>query len=548
MEFLSHPIIALIIILFTLVLFHEFGHFIFGKIFGVGVKVFSIGWGPKLFGFEWRDTEYRVSWLPLGGYVQFAGGIQSEDVEPRYQGKELWRAEPWKRMVIHFAGPFANLILAVFALAVLGMVGVEKISSRIGTVMPESPAAEAGMLDGDRITAINGEPINAFQQLQKWVKPNPGKELTFTVSRDGKTLDLMVVPKTVEGEAINGSKIQEGQIGVKVGMSPPVLGVHSTSALDAGFLAGDRVTRISAGSQSIEPFSSKEIDGFLAGLESAPDSLVFELESLADKKKRVVELKEFGQDGWSSLQALGLGKGDLILAKVDDGYPMLKAGDEFLGINGEEFSDYLDLYQFLLSNREQKVLVSVRREAERLEMKLSLKEVDIQKPTGRETVYRAPFTIVEDSRYPLFVEKYSNPLSALVFGFRSTVEQGFELTKSIAGLFTGQVPLQALGGPILIAKVAGEAVRRGLQSFLFTISFISINLGLINLVPIPVLDGGHMVVTLIEWIRRKPLSEQAMENYHKMGFVMVMALIVIATYNDLGRFWKSMLQGVSGNF
>jgi regulator of sigma E protease len=145
-------------------------------------------------------------------------------------------------------------------------------------------------------------------------------------------------------------------------------------------------------------------------------------------------------------------------------------------------------------------------------------------------------------------EVYKNPLSAISYGLKETAHQTGELAANVFELITGEVPLKALGGPMLIAKVAGESARRGWQTFLGSMALISINLGLLNLFPIPVLDGGQLVMMGVEGIRRRPLSEVAIENFQKIGFAMIMALVVLATYNDLSRFWKSMLSSVVGLF
>ena len=131
---------------------------------------------------------------------------------------------------------------------------------------------------------------------------------------------------------------------------------------------------------------------------------------------------------------------------------------------------------------------------------------------------------------------------------KETVRQTGVIAAAVYGLFTGDMPLKALGGPISIAKVASDSVKMGWMTFASALALISVNLGLLNLFPIPVLDGGQLVLLAPEGIRRRPLSVLAIENFQKIGFVMVLALIAMATYNDLSRFWTSMLEGVAGFF
>jgi len=144
------------------------------------------------------------------------------------------------------------------------------------------------------------------------------------------------------------------------------------------------------------------------------------------------------------------------------------------------------------------------------------------------------------------IEKYSNPLSALRYGFEETGRQMVMITGALFHLVSGEIPVKALGGPIMIAKVAGDSAKLGWQAFLTSLAMISVNLGLVNLFPIPVLDGGQMILFSVEGILRRPLSERAMEAFHKLGFICVMALVLLATYNDLSRFWKSMLTSILG--
>ena len=146
------------------------------------------------------------------------------------------------------------------------------------------------------------------------------------------------------------------------------------------------------------------------------------------------------------------------------------------------------------------------------------------------------------------VERYSNPFRAVAYGVRQTAVQTHELFGNVISLVSGEIPLKALGGPMLIAKVAGDSARRGWQTFIASMALISVNLGLLNLFPIPVLDGGQLVLMLVEGLKRRPLSEAALENFQKVGFTMVLALVVLATYNDLSRFWRSMLESVVGKF
>jgi regulator of sigma E protease len=183
------------------------------------------------------------------------------------------------------------------------------------------------------------------------------------------------------------------------------------------------------------------------------------------------------------------------------------------------------------------------------DLEVNLKPIEAQKPEGKVTIYMLPvsFMALPDIPPPI-VEQYSNPLAALSFGVRHTGDEALEQLKNLGALISGDIPIKALGGPILIAMVAGDSAKQGIQTFFNSLALISINLGLLNLFPIPVLDGGQLVVMGIEGVRRRPLREAAVENFQKVGFAMIMALVVLAMYNDFSRFWKSMLEGIVGLF
>jgi regulator of sigma E protease len=146
------------------------------------------------------------------------------------------------------------------------------------------------------------------------------------------------------------------------------------------------------------------------------------------------------------------------------------------------------------------------------------------------------------------IERYTNPFSAAGFAVAETFDQASNILSTLVALVTGQLSLKALGGPILIAKIAGDSAKAGWVTFFSSMALISINLGLVNLFPIPVLDGGQIVLLGAEAIKRGPLSDKTLENFQKVGFILVMSLVLLAVYNDLSRFWKSMVKSLAGLF
>jgi regulator of sigma E protease len=252
----------------------------------------------------------------------------------------------------------------------------------------------------------------------------------------------------------------------------------------------------------------------------------------------------------SLASALGLIDSQLTIAQVEPpASTSLRVNDRIVLWNGEKLLDLYDLYQRLSDNKQPTTLVTVIRDFQELEVEVTLKPVDLQKASGLEVGYSLPVLFWGNLVQPdPYVEVYEGPLQGLLYGIKTTLSQSALVAQSIWGLLSGEVPLKALGGPILIAKVAGDSAKMGWMAFVTSMALISINLAVINLFPIPVLDGGQLVMVGAEAVRRRPLSERAMENYQKIGFVMVMALVILATYNDLSRFWRAMLSGVADLF
>jgi regulator of sigma E protease len=239
-------------------------------------------------------------------------------------------------------------------------------------------------------------------------------------------------------------------------------------------------------------------------------------------------------------------------ARVDRADPkiprVLQRGDWMMAWNGEPLRDFYALSEKLMANKAPEAKVTVLRDYKQLELTVPLAPIEVQKPEGPETLYMLPVAFwAQPDEPPMVIERYPGR-GALRSGLAETARQTAELGATVARLFTGDIPIKALGGPMLIAKVAGDSAKHGWQTFLSSMALISINLGLLNLFPIPVLDGGQLVLMGAEGVRRRPLREAAIENFQKVGFAMIVALVMLATYNDLSRFWKSMLASVVGMF
>ena len=223
-ELIAHPVVAVILMLGLLVFVHEAGHYLVAKICGIGVEVFSIGFGPRLASFNIGPTLYQIAWLPLGGYVKLAGAIRSEEVPSVFKGKEMYRASPPARMAVLLAGPLANLLLATVVFMVLAFQGIEHPAPIIGFVQENGPAEQAGFEPGDRVVEIDSEPVEKWSDLQAMVSATTDERfLSFKVLRRGNIKTILVKPQVKPIKDMLGRTKARGRIGVGYGTLPAVV-------------------------------------------------------------------------------------------------------------------------------------------------------------------------------------------------------------------------------------------------------------------------------------------------------------------------------------
>lgn len=360
MENMIYSIAAAVVGLGLLIVFHEFGHFLLAKLSGVGVLTFSVGFGPKLWVKKKGETEYALSAFPLGGYVKMVGEDPDEEVQQADLERSFAHKSLAKRIAIVVAGPGFNLLLAVFLLmAVFTFYGVPVMSTQVSGVEKGSPAERAGIAKGDRIVAIDGVPVTAWEDLSKRIKGSGGKALTLQLRRGTESVDLVVHPMKKAGRTVFGE----------------------------------------------------------------------------------------AKDDW----VIGIGS-----------------------------------------------------------------QVSIEKGNAGLAVVRA------------FTQTYDYAKLTLVAFYKMIV---------------GDVSPRNIGGPILIAQMAGQQAQEGLGSFLAFLAVLSINLGVLNLLPVPVLDGGHLLFFLVEAVIRKPVAVKYREMAQQVGICLLALLMVYAFYNDILRFFEKQVGG-----
>ena len=356
---MSTNILAFVVVLGVLIFFHELGHFLVARLFGVGVEKFSLGFGPRLFGRKVGLTDYRVSVIPLGGYVKMVGEDPTKEMDPADIPLSFTHKHVFKRMLIVAAGPAFNLLLAVLIFyGIFQISGTYILKPSIGGVQENSPAQAAGLQAGDMIAAIDGTPVANWDEMAALITGSDGNPIAITIQRpEWDSFTVSVTPQTTTSKNIFGEDIQRHIIGIS-----------------------------SAG--------------------------------------EVVNLR-------------------------------------------------------------------------------------------------------------------LNPLESLV----ESVKQTYNITKltivSIVKLIQGTVSTKTLGGPIMIAEMAGQQAREGAVNLVFFIALLSINLAIINFLPIPVLDGGHMLFFLIEAVTRRPVNTRTREVAQQAGIFILIMLMIFVFYNDISRIFAS---------
>jgi regulator of sigma E protease len=557
-EFLAHPIPAMILLLGLLIFVHEAGHFLIGRACGIAAEIFSIGFGPKIFSFDRWGTEFRLCWVPLGGYVKFAGALAGEEVAERHRGKEFYRASVFRRALTVAAGPVANFCLAVVVYTCLAMYGIPKLPALVGEVMPGSPAEKAGLQFGDKIISINGAPVAVWADVRQALAARPEMATEVKVERDGAPFTTTLTPERKVTKNYLGREVSVGRAGIALESVPSVVAVldRETPAAVAGLRTGDRIKAVKV-NDLIHPvtyfpellkilWTAKQAGAQVAELTVAKVGVAAGTPDVAV----TVSLESTVQSPSELIAALGLRSSQLAISEVQDrAAQVLRAGDHMVAWQEKPVSNWYELYELSHDFREPEAIVTVIRDFERLNLKVPLKAEDVQLAEGRVTLFQLPVRFFGELIQPEpIVETYGDLFSATAFGVRETGKQTVWLVGILAALVKGDIPVKVLGGPISIAKQAGESAKRGFNEYFFSLALISINLGLINLFPIPVLDGGQLLLLGAEAVRRRPLHEAALENFQKIGLVMILALVVLSTYNDLSRYWKSMLDALVGQF
>jgi regulator of sigma E protease len=531
---------AFILVVGGLVFVHELGHFLVAKWLGVKVLKFSVGFGPRLLWWTVGETEYRISALPLGGYVKMAGDVPGEEPAPEDRGRGFYEQQPWKRIVIGVAGPLSNFVfpIVLFFFVFLAQNGQLTTGAAVGTVAPGSPAERGQLQPGDRILSI-APPGHGVVPMRWWgdlvdaVSEHPGEHLAFQVERGGKTLAIDVVPDTEE--RFNGVEQEKrGVIGI-MGTWPSAV-VAPVAPGAAGPLAPfDEVVKVAGA--PVAHFGEVAKAFAAAGC----GSVDVEVRRGPADARAVVALAGVPTCAGSGASVLPVDPLiSAVVSRVEEGSPAAAAGlvrgDVIASLDGRPVRSFRDLSE--LESAKAGVPLTIGLGGGRT-LRLVPKEEPGRDPATGEKVPVVVVGLFGDRVSPgvdVLPVRLQRPLGELA---AEAMGETWRITRvtalGIAGILTGKVSHRQMGSIIMLYDQSREAAARGWGTLLFLMALVSVNLGLLNLLPIPVLDGGHVAAALVEQVTRRPLSMRVREVATYVGLILLGLLMILALRNDIVR-------------
>ncbi len=533
-------ILPLVITLGVLVFVHELGHFLFAKRAGVKVLKFSIGFGPRIFGWTRGETEYVVSWLPLGGYVKMLGENPGEEIPAEDRNRTLTSKPLLDKLLIVFAGPGMNLVLPILIFFVVFMTGFPGLTSTIGTITPGSEAARAGIAPGDRIVSIAGKPVRWWEEVAEALDAGQGKPLDIVIGGKNGEREVTLTPKSRSVENLLGDRERIGDIGVSPGYEPALAAVSraDSPAWKAGVRTGDLVTSLN-GRRVVR---REEIGEALAG-RVGPQGVTTRR---AGRERIARIVLPAAVAGPAAAAAAGFEAPEFFISSVEKHAPAgeagLRVGDRLVSIDGKPVSGWIEFTGAVRGSRGKTLALTVRRDGAEQVLRVTPGRRFNADPLSKERrVYYIGVGTFSPASGVVASRRVLNPVKAFGLGLREAWHMSVMTFRGMGKLVTGAVRIDNIGGPIQIGKVAADAAEDGLYTFLRMMAFISINLGILNLIPIPILDGGHLLFFVIEAVKREPISVRKKEMAQQVGLTMLLLLIGVAFYNDIARSWDQIV-------
>ncbi len=580
----------------ALVLVHELGHFLAARLFGVKVVTFSIGFGPTLLQLRGRETTYRLALLPFGGFVRLLEGrrparARRGPVDPESSDDELPASDAdasrtleaqalWKRVIIVLAGPTMNLLAPVFLFFLVFLAPARSVPPWIGLVLPGSPA-EGALRPGDRVLEVDGDEIDSYPELHASIAASPGRPLHLRVARPrldalpGQSraredlVDVSVTPRLATEPSDLGGTRKIGRLGIGPAPLAAAIGVRDVAspAYRAGLRTFDVITHI--GGEPTPRFSDVERK-FQGNLGTAvpvnylrPRAVAWPTTAGGEPQTPLAEAAVFearvvvlapepaaAPDG-RGLERAGIENADLYVASVPAGSSEdrmgLARGDRLERLDGVPVRAWQPLVEDLVAGGDRTREVGWIREGRAMTGLLRVrKEEWTDAGGGKVERYVFRTTHWTPTVAAPLQEEDANAGRALRLAIAETGSLLRYLAVGGARLLRGQIGVEAISGPIAIYDAAGRAGVRGARDFVWVMALVSANLGLLNLLPIPILDGGQLLFFTIETVSRRPLPMRVRGVMTFVGLVLLLALMAIALRNDLGRHWEGVFAPLRG--
>lgn len=554
-------VVPMIILLGLLIFVHELGHFLVAKYFKVKVETFSLGFGPKLLKYKRGDTVYAISAIPLGGYVKMFGDDPTAEVSAELKKVAFNHKPVSQRIAIVLAGPLMNFFFAILVFAFVAMMGEEFAGPQVGDVEEKSPAHAVGFRSGDTIKKIGDMAITTWDDLRNKIETSAEQTLPVEVLRaDGSTSTLQVTPKLGPNKNIMSWTREVGDIdGLNFLSRASFVGVRDpkSPAAVAGLKAGDMISKINGTTVSkwreLEAEFGKSAASGTVALEITRGALEEGAGNKPEIKQVTISFPASTSSG-TALKAAGIEYPELYLANVEKNSPAAKAGlvkgDRLLSIDGKPVETFEQVAGIIRSygdrqpekagedgEKTQPLNIVVAREGE--EKTISVvpnikKRMNAQGKEDRRFEIGIRPLIIDAPPMTVTIAT-SNPLTALGRGWQQTIKWTDITVLGFVRMIQREVSPKNIGGLFSIGQMAQKSWELGLSKFLFMMALISINLFVLNLLPVPVLDGGHLVFYTIEAIKGAPLSMRKMEIAQQVGLVLLLCLMGFALFNDVSR-------------
>jgi len=560
LSFVYSNIVPFVILLGILIFVHELGHFLVARMCGVRVEIFSLGFGKKIFSYKKGDTTYCISLIPLGGYVKMFGEQGSEAVKTADDKKVSFsHKNVWQRIAIVLAGPLMNFVFAIFVFALIAEIGEQSRAAVIADVAVNSPAAQMGLKPSDRILEVNSVKVKSYEDFQKSLnqfKESSAPVLVEDVSGQQRRLILKVT--SIENPNIFSLEAKLGQIEgiLPYAKSAAVAVLIDSPAYRAGLRTGDEIIEIKdqIKDQGADQNKNQKITQWAqleATLLRAQSDLTINLNRSAREtgSEKLIKTNLSFTITYASLKKIetladfGFDTTELYLDQVMKDSPAELAGltqyDKIISINAKAIKKWDDVSDTVKAYDGKEALTFViNRDGAELIKKITPKVTELTTAFGgidkRFTIGIIPYIVAAEPAFVII--KSESVFHSLAKGLDRTVDISIMTVMSFVKLFQGQVSVKNVGGMVSIGKAAKDSFEVGAQAFLMTMGILSVSLFILNLLPIPVLDGGHLVFYVIELIKGSPLSLRKMEIAQQVGFVLLMALMVLAQFNDIVRF------------